>query len=796
MKKLTKVFAGIALILILALLGGYIYLRSYAPKLKGSLVVQNLSAPVETYFDEYGIPHIYASNAEDAYRAFGYIHAQDRIFQMELMRRVGLGRLAEIFGSELAGTDAFFRTLGTHRKAREDANQFGQLPQDLQTSTLAYLDGVNQFIASGKLPLEYKLIGITPEAYTVEDLYAISAYMAYSFAFALRTDPVVEQMKNTLDSTYFEALDMGFAELAPLGDSTTMAVGGPVAQLSGPKLIDALPVPAFHGSNSWAISGARSATGRVLHANDTHIKFAAPCVWYEAHIEYPGFSVYGDFLAGIPFALIGHSRSHAWGVTMFEDDDSDFFYEKFAHPDSSATITGDSLTAPVVKYREVILVKDAPDSTFMVYETANGPLVNAFLPVKSDTPVSMYWTYTHIPNQLLEAFAGLNTAKNIDEFREGVAKIGSPGLNITYGDASGNIAIWSAGKLVERPVDINGKYFARGFEPEDAFKGYYTFDHNPQTINPTSGYVRTANESHPSTDGSVYPGYYVPDTRADLIARLLDENTEMTVNGMKALMMDNTSKTEEEIAIEIALVLKLSGADFDATETSALAKLSTWKGTHNLEDIAPTIYYAVLYELVRGAMYDELGEEAFTSFLTTHLFYRSYPKLIFLGESPWWDDVSTLDIVETKEDVIVSAYHTAIAQLVKTYGKNLNYWEWARTHTLEHPHPLGTVAALRPFFNVGPFPAPGGVETINNAGFTPNGSGKYEVSFGPAMRNIVDFEDVENSWSVLPTGNSGNIMSPHYDDQALLFVQGGFRKMKMNEIEIKSGKNLLILKPE
>jgi penicillin amidase len=215
-----------------------------------------------------------------------------------------------------------------------------------------------------------------------------------------------------------------------------------------------------------------------------------------------------------------------------------------------------------------------------------------------------------------------------------------------------------------------------------------------------------------------------------------------------------------------------------------------------LVDIAPTIYYAVLYEIMRGAMLDELGGDAYASFLTTHLFYRSYPKLIFNETTAWWDDISTQDIIETKEDIIVAAFTKAIAQLESEYGKNLNYWEWARTHTLEHPHPLGAVALLRPFFNVGPFPAPGGVETINNAGFPPNGDGNYKVSFGPAMRNLIDFNDVENAVSVLPTGNSGNIMSRHYDDQALLFVQGGFRKMMMNEEEIKSSENLLIMKPE
>jgi penicillin amidase len=408
----------------------------------------------------------------------------------------------------------------------------------------------------------------------------------------------------------------------------------------------------------------------------------------------------------------------------------------------------------------------------------------------------MYWTYTHIPNLLLEAFGMMNAAGDIAEFREGVSMIGAPGLNITYADKAGNIGLWSAAKQMITAPQINGKNYGHGFLAMDTLGGFYSFEHNPQFVNPTDGFLITANEAHENTDGSVYPGYYAPRTRHQRIFDALDGAEHVGIEAMKTLILDNVSKTEEKVAMEIAILLKLSETNFDPLEKGALEKLATWDGGHSPDQSAPTIYYAVLYQILCAAMTDEMGVDAFKTFLETHLFMRSYPNLIKAGSSPWWDDVNTPDEVESRDDIVVEAFRKAIDILELEYGKNLKYWEWGRTHTLEHPHALGTVSVLRPFFNVGPFPAPGGKETVNNAGFPYDSTGVYKTAMGPAMRILIDFNDVEHALSVLPTGNSGNVMSPHYDDQALLFVNGGFREMKMNEAEIKAFRNKLVISPK
>src|SRR5690554_4792432 len=377
----------LALILILIALGAivlglWIYFKSYRPQLSGHIHVQELNEKVDVYYDSYRIPHIYASDTEDAYRAFGYLHAADRLFQMELMRSVGMGRLSELFGSDLVKTDMFFRTLGTNRKAVKDAENFENLPPQVQAICYAYIDGVNNYISNGKLPIEYKLLGYKPELYTIEDMYAIAGYMAYSFAFALRTDPIVEKLNETLGYAYLKDLDMAYPNdsLWDLRLHSNSTFQKDSVQIQGLSFLDKLPVPILQGSNSWVVAPANTLSGKVIFANDTHIKYGSPSVWYEAHIEFPGTAIYGNFLAGIPVALVGHTRRHAWGLTMFEDDDSDFFRERFADGDTTQTMTPNG-NAPISKYTETIRFKKGGDTTFTVYETINGPLINDFLPV-------------------------------------------------------------------------------------------------------------------------------------------------------------------------------------------------------------------------------------------------------------------------------------------------------------------------------------------------------------------------------------------------------------------------------
>ncbi|MEM9051225.1 MAG: penicillin acylase family protein, partial [Bacteroidota bacterium] len=497
----------------------------------------------------------------------------------------------------------------------------------------------------------------------------------------------------------------------------------------------------------------------------------------------------------IPVALVGHTRNHAWGLTMFEDDDSDFFIERFAISDSSATVYKDSLEAKVAKYTETVKVKGGGDTTFTVYETVNGVLINHHLPIKSDIPISMYWNYTALENELLEAFYQMNRADNLKDFEIGVEMIASPGLNVNYGDASGNIAHWSASKLIMRSDSSDGKLYGKGYASGWNFKDYYGFDANPKIINPDRDFVHSANQMHDTTEGILYPGYYAPDSRSNRIEELLEDHSNATVESVQKLMLDNVSETEADVAHLLVRIIRNSGAVFTDIEETALEELEVWRGSHDLSDVEPTIYYKLLYYTLKHTMQDEVGNEVFEKLFTTHLLKRSYPKIFQELESPWWDDVKTEAKIESRESIVLKSFQKSVMELEDELGTDVQSWTWDRVHILEHPHVFSAVSVLKEFFHIGPFPAPGGNETVNNAGFILNGNGEYIAHYGPAMRIVIDFADIENATSILPTGNSGNVMSPHYSDQAEMYVNGEFRKMKMNKKEIETSNNHLVLSP-
>lgn len=792
MKIFLRILIVLALLVLMTALFALYFVNRSKPVTKGEVQSALMTEAAEVYYDAYGIPHIYAAGRKDAYRALGYVHAQDRLFQMELLRRAGTGTLSEVLGPDMIEADSFFRTLGTGRQAEKDAAAFHLLPARIRNKTEAYIEGVNAFIAEDRLPLEFTLAGIEPRPFTVKDMCATAGYMAYSFAYALRTDPVVEHMALNLGEAYLNDLDMAFAE----NDTARIPVFAE-SEKPEPKLwpafLDKLPVPSLQGSNAWAVAPSRSASGGALLANDTHIKYASPSVWYEAHLNYPGGELYGNFMAGIPFALIGHTRTHAWGVTMFEDDDSDFFIQEFAAQDSSATRFGEGQTKPVTKHRETIRVKGEADRVMTVYETDNGPIINEFLPAEYPAPVAMYWNYTCIENTLFEAFDEMAEAGDMAAFRAGAAKIGSPGLNITYADAAGNIATMACSKLIRRPAHTDGKTFARGFAPEDAYLGFYDFSENPGVVNPPDGIVVSANQFHKNEDGIDYPGYYAPNDRYDRLHRMAAGEEQVDMAVMKRWVTDVVSDVQAKTGRTLVAAVGDSAEIMTAREKLFAEKVRDWDGNHGTDAEAPVIYYKWLYHVLDMAMRDELGDDLFESFLTTHLLTRSYPGLAANSASKWWDNIHT-DEAETRAEIVFAAFRKAVAELGREHPDPENV-RWGEVHTLEHAHPLGRVAALRPFFNVGPFPAPGGTETVNNSGFRFNPDGKYPALYGPAMRILIDLSDPEGGESVLPTGNSGNLTSDRYRDQAEMYVNGEFRPMLMNEDDIRRSGERLVIRP-
>lgn len=776
------------------------YLTSQKPKYAGLIQLTGLKEPVEVMYDYYGIPHIYAQNEEDAYMALGFAHAQDRLFQMEVIRRLASGRLAEVFGEDLVKTDAFFRTLGLARHARTSSRLYmSSNTRAYEKAARAYVNGINQFIHKGRTPVEFVMLGIEKEDFTVDDVYLTLEYLSFNFALGFRTDALMSYIHNKLGKSYFDDLTSRPAPLlmpVQLRDS----LPPPEAFNSVDNILNSLPVAPLVGSNAWVVSPSRSGSGKVLFANDTHIGYSQPSVWYEAHIEYPGSNgIYGNYAAGLPFAIVGHTRQISWGMTMLENDDLDFYNVRIK-PGDSTLYWYDGRWQKLSRRSETIHVKGGDNVSISVLSSHHGPLMNAVMPewnaVTSDA-VALWWTHLRFPTNLLQVSYDLNHSKNINETRYAVSQIISPGLNILYGDAEGNIASWVAGRLIKRNSGVNSWLLQDGTRQQSEPQGYYDFAENPHKINPPEGMVFSANQQMDTLPGGVvYPGYYTPDDRAIRIENLLSERKTYNIEDFQRINTDTESPVAPILARVMVEAVQESVIRKSPQHYQASRTLLTWTGAHELRDVAPSIYYKFLYHILHLSMADELGEENFKAYLKTHAMKTSLNSFLANDQSAWWNNVNTKEVQESRSMIISQAYDLTITELIETQGKKVDSWEWGRVHRLEHIHPIGRKKPFNLFFNAGPYPVPGGPEVINQISAELNPEGIYKAPYGPAMRIVLDFSDVENSKSILPAGQSGNVMSHYYFDQAIMYNTGKSRKQKMNREDIEKNKSgRLMLQP-
>lgn len=793
MKILKRILLGLIALVLLIVIIGYVYLQTTKPSYSGELTLDGLNEPVEVLYDEYGVPHIYAQNDEDAYYALGYVHAQDRLFQMEMIRRAAGGRLAEVLGPDLLKTDKLFRTLGINKFAKEHAEKY--LSSDtaaFQKAAHAYQKGINQFIKTGKTPLEFTIIGIPKEEFKPEDIYLAVGFMSFGFAEGLRVDPVLEKIRNELGEEYLKDL----AVQTPANAVRIKNFSGPVKHNTTDSLIsfvsDALekiPVPLWQGSNGWVISGDRTASGFPILANDTHIGFAQPAVWYEAHMEVPGFRFYGHHIAGIPFGLLGQNAFCGWGLTMFENDDTDFFTEE-TNEEGKVKYKGEWVDLQWRK--ELIKVKGQMDVEITIPVTPHGNMINEVIDFTEESkPTALSWVLNHETNQALQAAYNLNHSKTFQDVEHAASLFSSPGLNLMYGDVEGNIAWWAVAKLPVRPAHVASKFFLDGRSGKDDYLGFYDFSKNPHAVNPPWGYVYSANNQPDSVDGILYPGYYYPRSRAGRVEELISQEKKWTIEDIKTVHLDVTSDMHADIAHEIAAVLKsINKSEYNFITTP----LETWSGEHGADQTTPSIYNNLLSQIMRKAIADEISDKAFESLSATSILKNSYEQFIKNENSPWWDNRNT-EAKETRAIIVENATQKTIELLTQICGKNPDDWKWGKIHTLTHKHALNAVKPLRGFFNVGNFEVSGGSEVINNLHYKLDTTGYFYVDGGPALRKITDFSNIEQGETVSPTGQSGNVMSAHYSDQAELFATGKSRKMMMNRDEIKSHSTILILKP-
>ncbi|MBK9443499.1 MAG: penicillin acylase family protein [Comamonadaceae bacterium] len=798
MKLALKIVLALLVgVLMVAAGAGFWYISTKQPQRSGELMLTGLTAPVSVRYDDRGIPHIKATNEPDLYRALGYVHAQDRLFQLDMVRRLARGELAEVLGPKLVKLDRLFRTLGLRDHADKVVAGM-DLKSPSAVAQLAYLDGINQFQASHPAPFEFDLAGMPKRPFTLQDTVAVSGYLAYSFAAALKSEPVLTFVRDELGDDYLKIFDL---EWNPMGVVTppSNAARQPdfpalnqLAQVSE-QAQHLAGVPLFEGSNAWAVAGTRSSSGRPMLSGDPHIGFSLPSVWYEAHLNAPGFELYGHFHPLLAFALLGHNQQFGWSLTMFQNDDMDLIAEA-VNPANPNQVNFKGKWSDLGNSEEIIKVKDGKQVKLTLQRSMHGPIITgAFRETLGKAPVALWWTFLETDNPLLEAFYELNRANTLPRARAAASKIHAPGLNVVWASASGDIGWWAAAKLPIRPANVNPAFLLDGETTEADKLGFYRFSDNPQEENPARGYIVSANQQPKSTSGLPIPGYYNPPDRAQALEdRLGDDKIQW--NALNSQSLQLSTQTGYYWRVLEPLLPVLSDVVRDPLERSVFDSLTLWDGQYTTFNIPPTVFTQFLYEMARATLADELGEVQFQSLLGTRALDLALPRLAADETSAWWDNAKT-EKVETRKDIMRIAWRASVDHLKKTLGKSPNDWGWGRAHTLTHVHPLAGKSSLGGLFNVGPFDAPGGREVPNNLA-TSIGPAPWAVSYGPSTRRVIDFADASQARGINPIGQSGVLFDRHYKDQAAAYIVGGYMQQFLSEADVAPNtRSTLTLKP-
>jgi penicillin amidase len=790
MKRLLKI-----IILILAFIGlaFALYIYNKQPQRSGEVSITNLQAPVNVRFDERGVPHIQAQNEADMYRALGYVHAQDRLFQMEMVRRLARGELAAILGPNLLDTDRLFRTLGIRAHTDTYAAKMDKNTPAYKALT-AYLDGVNQYQDTQPAPLEFDILGITKRPFTAEDTFSVAGYMAYSFAAAFRTEPVLTYVRDQLGANYLKVFDLDWHPEGVVPSTLTVNDWSDLNQLAhiSQQALADNGLALFEGSNAWAVSGSRTSSGKPLLAGDPHIGFAVPSVWYEAHLSYPGFELYGHHQALNPAASLGHNLDFAWSITMFQNDDIDLIAEKL-NPNNPNQVWYQNQWVDLQSRSETIDVKGGDPVTLTLRRSPHGPIINDALGKHAGkTPIAMWWAFLETENPILDAFYQLNRADTLAKARAASEKIHAPGLNIVWANASGDIGWWAAAKLPLRPSGVNPTFILDGSSSEADKLGFVPFTANPQEENPDRGYIVSANYQ-PLPDSNIeVPGYYnLPARGIQIDQHLTNNKVKWNIQNSQALQLDTGNGYSQRLLKPLLPILQ---ATVSANEQELVQLLTDWNGEHNINDIAPTIFNQFVYQLAYEAMRDEMGESFFKTLINTRAIDFALPRLATESDSPWWDNRDT-SVTEDRATTVIAAWNASLEHLGNTLGTNTDNWQWGNAHTLIHGHPLGQQTPLDTLFNVGQFAAPGGHETPNNLSHK-MGPAPWPVVYGPSTRRLVDLADASQSLGINPVGQSGVLFDQHYQDQAQSYINGQYLMQHFSEADVTTNtKSTLRLVP-
>jgi penicillin amidase len=761
MKLVWRGLGLLVAVLAVALVAGFLWLRTSLPQVDGTIRLAGLEREIEILRDRHGVPHIFAATEEDAYFALGFVHAQDRLWQMEAMRMAGAGRLAEVVGERGLRSDRFVRTLGLYRLAEES---YARLPPAMKSGLDAYARGVNAMIESNpaSLPPEFVALRHRPEAWRPADSLVWGRLMALRLADNWQTEALRARLAASKRLTPKQIED-----LWPDEESWRQTAALPAPEIGRlvAALIDAVPpeLGPVMASNIWAVSGERSASGKPMLANDPHLGFQAPEMWYLARIEAPGLSLAGATAPGVPFVLLGHNDRIAWGFTTTHGDTQDLFVERLDPGDAHRYLTPDG-PRPFAVRTERILVRDAAPVELVVRETRHGPVVTALDPAFDTAAAAQHVLAFATPglraeDRTAEALWRVNRARDRAGFEAALTVFEAPQQNVGYADVDGNFGIVTAG-LVPVRKSGDGTYPAEGWTGEMDWTGFIPYASLPRSFNPRAGRLVNANNKPGDSSYPHFLGrYWDPPYRAERAAALLDARATHTPESMAAIQMDVVSLDARDL---LPLMLKIAPENPRARR--AVELLSRWDGTMDGARPEPLIYTAWQRTLLRVLGQDEIGPQMFQMWgLRPDLL-----RLVLTREQAWCDNITTPK-PESCADALTTALDEALASVAYAMDEeDIERWRWDKLHRARFRHTLfGFVPVLRDLADI-VVPMGGGAYTLNRAAAAAN----FEAVHGAGMRAIYDLANLDASRFVVATGQSGNLLSRHYDDMTPLWREG------------------------
>ncbi len=779
----------VALILLLGLvwlgLLGLVWavFRRPLTRTQGEITLEPLGASVEIIRDRWGVPHLYAQNEADLWLAQGFVHAQDRLFQMDYLRRVARGTLAEVFGPAALEADRWSRVLGFTRPLEAE---LALLSAAERAALERYAAGVNAFIERNRyrLPAEFALAGYKPAAWTPQDSLAV--LKALGWALSHNWDGEVLRLQLLAELGPERA-----AELDPLYPATApVAVPG----FDAPALADMAqrvlaayqqaaawlgPLMGSGASNAWVATPARTATRRPLLANDPHLTAGMPTFWYENHLQASDSSLEasGAIIPGLPGVLIGHNAAIGWGITAGRADTQDVYLEQrhAQHPDRFRY--GDEWQQAEV-HTERITVRGQPDHSETVISTRHGPLINTLLPAEQTQhlpALALRWS-GHTPGTGMSALLALPRAQDWPTFRAAVAQITDPSLNLVYADTAGNIGVQYVGRIPRRRGG-NGLLPSIGWTAQDEWDGWLSFDALPYSFNPDAGFALTANNK---PVGAGYPHFlgdeWMLGYRATRIERLLQAKPRYAVRDFQNMQTDVYSVQAE--LLQPYLILAEGKTPL---EQRIVRELETWN-LHVEVDSFPAAAYEVmrihLLDLLLEGKVGQLvarvkGQSLSSAFPSSAFGAKATAALINLleQETSWWFNDASGGQPRTREHLLNLALQRTAVTLDDLIGKDPRKWAWGKVHQIEFEHLFGRRRFLRIFFNRGQYPVGGDEQTVWMT------AGDLQLPFGlvhttATYRQVLDVGDWDRSTAVLSTGQSGQPTSPHYADMIDLWREG------------------------